>query len=85
MSTTHTPEPWPKLNMPYKPGHTAAATISAADYNYAVDRVNALAGISDPVAALQKVREALNHFLFAEHTLSYKLQQEALALLTPNK
>lgn len=59
-------------------------------------RLNALAGISDPAAALQKVKEALEAFasldlsMLAEvgaHELeaAQAASHEALALLTPNK
>lgn len=36
-------------------------------------------------AVMEEVKAALNHFLFADHTLSYKLQQQALAKINAIK
>lgn len=76
--------------MPDKPGQTAVVTMTAADYNHAAARVNALAGIADPANKLEVVREKLR-IIAGTHPIARRatyiecmeLATQALALLQP--
>jgi hypothetical protein len=87
MMQTHTPEPW--LNNDgeadvhpafddHQFGHSVA--ISEIDYARAVACVNALRGVSDPAAFVEKVRELIT-LVEDDLPTSFRVAHELAALL----